>query len=340
MLRPFQHVVHLLQLMRVAQVFAAISNGWLIVFLSRIAPAPSAAPAAPVWAEPAAVTQFPLGLALLLVAVIATGLHVYGAALNDVIDARHDRLFSPDRPIAAGRMARTPALVLSVLCLLAALAAAVLLGEPPALLCLLVAGVILFYDTAGKFLPATGIITLAVIRALFMFVPNPTFAFVWPIWVMLTHLIVWMSIAYQLQSKRPRLHSREWSGLCLGWMFWTMALVGWMTWQHRLIWDGRPWLWVGPAAAAVGFIPLAWWTMRPRPNRSRRAAGKALFIRCILWLIVYDAGWLLAAGEFAPGLLHLALFAVAWGCTTLVNLLASLNEPKRGYVVGGRAAVE
>src|SRR5689334_9902505 len=101
-----RQILSLMQLTRIALALAVISNSWLMIFLAfHIEPASG---------RTREMETLPLAMALALGAVVAVGLHVYGVALNDVLDARHDRLFSPQRPIPAGRVRRTIAVVVAV----------------------------------------------------------------------------------------------------------------------------------------------------------------------------------------------------------------------------------
>src|SRR6185369_8951096 len=128
-----KRTVDLLELARVPLVFTAISNAWVVIFLTGTEADPSPAHVNP------ALNQWPLWADLLLGLGVAAGLHTYGVALNDMLDARHDRVFSPTRPIAAGGLGHTSGIVMAVLSLLAALTASVFLGQAAILLTLLAA---------------------------------------------------------------------------------------------------------------------------------------------------------------------------------------------------------
>jgi len=145
----WQKMVSLLQLTRLALVFTAVSNSWLMIFLAY-------------GLEPQTrrntglLQDYPLWAFLILGAAVAAGLHTYGIALNDLLDARYDRLFSPHRPLAAGRVGQNTAVVLCVGSLLLASTAAIFMGKASTLLFLLAAALVLFYNLLGKFVPAAG----------------------------------------------------------------------------------------------------------------------------------------------------------------------------------------
>ena len=82
----------------------AVSDVWFVILFTQARP------------EYAGVPVHEMGTfsALLAGGVVAVGLFAYGAALNDVLDARHDSAFSPDRPIPAGRIRIGQAIVVTV----------------------------------------------------------------------------------------------------------------------------------------------------------------------------------------------------------------------------------
>jgi len=325
---PLRQILSLLQLTRIALALAVVSNSWLTVFLAIHVEPPSG--------SNTIIESMPLAFALLLGAVVAVGLHVYGVSLNDVLDARHDRLFSPHRPIPAGRVHRTSAVVVAVVGLLAAILAAHFLGQAAILLCIIAAAGILFFNAMGKYLPAAGILALALIRVLNMLVPNAQLGFAWPIWMMMTHVLASAALGYLLEDKRPRLRGREVTLLALGWMLGTAAIVAFMTWRGTLLAYGRPFIWIGPAIAAALFFAVSWWVV-VRSNKlrdggdlhgERRRLGRHYMRLSILWLIVYDAAWLFCAGLIVPGLLHLLLFVSVYAILYLMGpISAAADEP-------------
>jgi 4-hydroxybenzoate polyprenyltransferase len=256
----------------------------------------------------------PLAVALLLGAVVAVGLHICGVALNDVLDARHDRLFSPQRPIPAGRVRRTSAVVVAFVGLIAAVAGALFLGHEAILLCLLAGAGILFFNATGKHLPAAGILALALIRLINMLIPNAQLGFAWPLWMTMTHVAAATALGWRLEDKRPRLERREVIRLAIGWSLGTAMIVGYMLWRGTILAYGRPFIWIGPAIAGAIFFAVSWVVvaratrLRSAGDGRRRELGRAYMRLSILWLIVYDAAWLFCAGLIVPGLLHLMLF--------------------------------
>jgi len=99
--------------------------------------------------------------------------------------------------------------------------------------------------------------------------------------------------------------------------------------------EGRPWLWLGVIVAAALFAILAWRHLRARmrPLRARIAAGDTFARASMVWLIVYDAVWLLGADLHWPALVHAALFAAAWGVMQFASMMVKLAAPPLTYRV-------
>ena len=151
--------------------------------------------------------------------MVAASLHTFSACLNDALDVRRDRAFWPRRPIPSGQVAWSRAVVLALMGLLIALASAVGLSEASSLMCLLTAAAILFYNAAGKFVPAVGIVTVGLVHALNMLIPNPRAEFLWPLWLTMTHVTACGAIAYWLEGKRPALKPAQTTWLWAAWAF-------------------------------------------------------------------------------------------------------------------------
>ncbi len=312
-------VLPVLHLTRLALVFTAVSNAWLIVFFAyELEPAGRVNPQ---------LASMPLGVALGLTAMVAVGLHTYGIALNDLLDARHDRLFSPHRPIPAGRISLTTAVTIALLSLLAGLAAVIPLGGHALMLGLVTAAAILLFNVTGKFFPAVGILMLGLIRAAHMVLPNPPMSFLYPVWLTMTHVVFTWAVAHQVEGKRPRLGQVGWAVLLGGWAFWTLVMARWAGW--RAIPLTLPvWTWLLPILAAGVFVLLALRILIPAWGEARamRDAGGRFMRLALLWLIVYDACWLLGGGWLWQGAVHLGLLAGAFISMRLLRLLALLTD--------------
>jgi len=265
----------------------------------------------------------PLWLALLLGAVAAAGLHAYGTALNDLLDVRRDRVLHPRRPLPSGAMSVQHAVITAVLGLLTATLAALALGTGPVLVCLLVAVAILFYNVTGKHLPAIGIVTLGLIRTVGMFLPNPVLGFAWPIVLAMTHVIICATVVYHVGAKRPRLQPGEQWGIASGWAFWILVLVGWMGWRDGLQMNDIPRVWIGPMVAALLFAVASRRLLRWARKQGADGAVLRLMYGSVAgaWLIVYDLTWLLSAGLWIQGFVHVGLLVLA--CAAMFSLWSS-----------------
>jgi 4-hydroxybenzoate polyprenyltransferase len=318
----WRNLLNLLQLMRVELVLAAISNSWLVIFLSR-------GPEVELHRPSEFTDLFQVWQALPLVAIISAGLSAYGTAYNDALDARHDRTFSPDRPIPAGGINPDMAIRVALLSLLVAILGAIFLPKLSMLLCLVTAAAVLFFNMTGKFLPPVGIILFGLIWAGNMVIPNPTLGYAWPVFLTITHVIACSAVAYILEAKRPLILGPDWWGLILGWVFWALIIVGWMFWQNTLALPQHPLIWVGPAAMVGLFLLVSWLLLRRHMNSParRRRAGARFSQVSVAWLILYNAGWLFGAGMNGPALLMIGVFIAAMLGVWALGLLSRLSGP-------------
>src|SRR5438477_2274618 len=145
-----QRLLSLLQLTRMALVFTAIADGVAALLLSEPDP-----------------TQIS-SRRLIAVMTISVGLYGYGMSLNDIIDRRRDRQIAAHRPLPSGRIGLIAAHVICVMLGSAAILAGVYLtrfnGMMSLVLLIWTLSLITFYDFAGKYLVAPGLLTLGLIR--------------------------------------------------------------------------------------------------------------------------------------------------------------------------------
>ena len=308
--------------MRVELVLAAVSNSWLVIFLSRGIEKDLGRPSE--FAE-----TFALWQALPLVAMISAGLSVYGTAYNDALDARHDRTFSPDRPIPAGGINPDMAIRAALLSLLVAILGAIFLPKLSMLLCLVTAAAVLFFNMTGKFLPPVGIILFGLIWAGNMVIPNPKLGYAWPVFLTITHVMACSAVAHILEAKRPLILGPDWWGLVFGWVFWALVIAGWMVWQNTLEVPAHPWIWVAPAAMVGLFFVTVWLLLRRHMNTParRRRAGARFAQVSVAWLILYNAGWLFGAGMYQPAAIMVGVFIAAMVGVWTLGFLARLSGP-------------
>ncbi len=299
-------LTRLLELARPDVLASLVSGQWLMVFLAfGIEPATRRNPA---------LDTMGLLLALLCSAVVAGGLGVFMMALNDALDARHDRAFEPGRPIPSGDVTQRAALGLAMTGLLAALGAAVAFGPISVVLALATAGAIAFYNVAGRFVPAIGVVTLGLVLGLMMVIPNPRLAFAWPVLLTMTHVIAASTLRYLLAGKRPRLTPINGWGICVGWVFWILVVLVLI----RVRADGvthhdLDTVWIGPTLAAIALGLITWLMLGPSAlaPRARRCTALRFARLATAWLVVFDASWLLSAGLWWQAVIVLLLLLIA-----------------------------
>jgi 4-hydroxybenzoate polyprenyltransferase len=280
----------LLQLTRLALVFTAIADGWCnLLLLTR----QQVGPAGSVFDR--------LGVStLLLVAGISIGLYAFGMSLNDLIDRRRDVAIAPNRPLPSGRVSPVLAQNLCMLLLAMALGCgfAYAQREPIGWLSLVLlvftAMLIGFYDLAGKYLVAPGLISLGLIRFFHSLIVAPQMPVVWQPLLLLDHVAIVSAVAYAWEQKRPALRRRDVWLVVGGLIVLNAMVIGLVLWR-RLDHAGAtaalrldPGLLL-PIAAVAAFILTAIF-IRLRAASSRQA-GQQLMLTGLLWLIVYDAAF-------------------------------------------------
>jgi 4-hydroxybenzoate polyprenyltransferase len=273
-----------IRLTRLTMAFGAVSDVWFVILLTR---------AFPVY-EDVEIYDMPLVVALIAGAVVATGLFAYGASLNDVLDVRHDSTFSPDRPIPAGRIKLGQAIVVTVASLLITVVAAAPMGRLALWIMLLVAAAILFYNAAGRFIPAVGLVTIGLIHAAHMVIPNAHLSFTLPVWLVMTHAMGIAAAVHILEDKRPRLGPRSLAGIVVGWLFWSVLVIGYGALRGGIWPSGTPlWTVIWPATAVAGFLVVSIWKAGAVQGA---VAAEKLKRYGAMWQALYGAAWLMALG--------------------------------------------
>lgn len=306
-----------IQLTRLTMAFGAVSDVWFVILLTR-------ADSRYVMVD---VYQMSLLPALIAGAVVAIGLFAYGASLNDVLDVRHDSAFSPDRPIPAGRIRVGQAVVVTIGSLIVAVLGANAMGPWALRIALLIAAGILLYNAAGRFIPPVGVISIGIIHAAHMFIPNHELAFTLPVWLVMTHATVIDILVYRLEDKRPRLTGRALAGTTLAWLILSVLILGAGAVSEDGLWPKQASA-VGvvcPILAVVAFIAVAWW--KGTGVRGRAAAEK-LKRYGAMWQSLYGAAWLLALGLNVEAM-WIGLFAVAGflGMTVIKEVTVLSGRP-------------
>ncbi len=227
-------------------------------------------------------------------------------ALNDIIDRRRDSQTAADRPIPSGRIGVRAAHAVCIALAMAVAAGGMAdhavsrceHGQPRARDSHDGAD-IGFYDLAGKYLVAIGLLTLGLIRFFHATIAAPNLPLVWHPLLLLNHVAIISTIAYLWEAKRPALTKLHWWAVLGGLALADAVCIGLVGWR-RSDRAGQSWaeaMWVTPgliypALAVAIFIALAF--AIHRANGPTRRGGQTLMLYGLLWLIVYDAAF--AAG--------------------------------------------
>lgn len=262
-------------------------------------------------------------------AVLAASLVGCGAALHDALDARHDRAFAPARPIPSRRLRRRAAASAAVLLLGVAVLASLPLGPLSTVLTLLTAFGLVFYNAAGRFLPAVGVVSLGLLHGAAMAIPRVPLAE--PVLLVMTHVMLCEALRHMADGgggKRPRGGRLRWVdglGIVAGWAFWCVLVVWFARWRGRGVEVPWSWAsasgWVGGAVALFVVVAAMIW-------RRRRGGAEAFERVATLWPTVYAAAWLAAAGLWAWALLPL-------GCAVTALAVRGVGWAARGWRDGG-----
>ncbi len=302
-----QRLLPVLQLTRMALVFTAISNAYCTALLLwMVIPVESAL-------DPAR---------MLSITGISVGLYGFGMSLNDIIDRRRDRQIASHRPLPSGRVGVLTAHTICAVLGLGAVACSVIYAQLSnnwmSVVLVVSAGLLItFYDMAGKYLVAPGLIALGLIRFLHALAPAPGIPVLWHPLLLLTHVTVLSTVAYVWEQKRPPLTKIHWWSV-LGGLTVIDAMVIALVLERRGLAGLHLTRWLAlPGAAVAGFAALAWWTWSH--SATRREAGQRLMLYGLLWLIVYDVSFVLAYVGWFPAILMLLFLPVAYFSVQLMR---------------------
>ena len=326
--RLSQRLLPLLQLTRMALVFTAIADSYATALLLRR----SSVPIDPLEAGP-----------MLAIAGISVGLYGFGMSLNDIIDRRRDRQIAAHRPLPSGRLGVVTAHVICGALLMVALAAGAyywtLSGYWQSFVFVVIAVTLIwFYDVAGKYLVAMGILTLGAIRFFHCIVAAPPIPVLWHPLLLFNHVVILSTVAYRWEQKRPPLTRAHVGVIAAGLLLVdAMAIISVGTWRGNgdvvealrkapaLAWNN--WLLL-PIAAVLAFILVGAFIRWRTPGL--RDAGQKLVLYGLLWLIIYDACFVFAYVGWWEGLLMLLFFPAGWLSVQLMrwwSKIVSLAQP-------------
>jgi hypothetical protein len=312
--RILLRIISTIQLTRLTMAFGALSDVWFVILLTRGLGDYGRMP----------VSQMALLPALFAGAIVAIGLFAYGAALNDIIDVRHDRAFSPDRPIPSGRIRPGQAVVVTVGSLIAAMLAAEAFGTPALWLAMLVAAAVLFYNVTGKHIPSVGVVSIGLIHAAHMFIPNYALSLTLPIWLIMTHAMVVGGLVHVLENKRPQFNSRSIAAAVAGWMFWSVVILGAGLMRRDSIWPPEisPLAALLPLGAVFTYVGVMLWKAR---RVEGRIAAEKIKRYGAMWQCLYGAAWLLAIGLEGEAAFMGVLAIIGFAAMTLIKEVSGLS---------------
>jgi 4-hydroxybenzoate polyprenyltransferase len=320
-----RRLLSVLQLTRMALVFTAIADSLAatLIFASRSA------------AGDASYLTYLGPRQILTVMMISIGLYGYGMSLNDIIDRRRDSQIAADRPLPSGRIGLIAAHVICALLGLAALLAGAYLAQfrHAGWLCFVLliwtAGLITFYDFAGKYLVAPGLLTLGLIRFFHATIPAPQLPLLWHPLLLLNHVTLISTIAYAWEDKRPTLTRVHWWAVLGGLGTVDATCIG-LIWFRRHVRLGAgfseslsisPGL-ILPIVAIIAFAVIGY-LFRVKSS-DIRTAGKRLMLFGLLWLIVYDASFVAGFVGWRPAVMLMLLLPIAYLCVLLMRWWAKL----------------
>jgi hypothetical protein len=310
-----RRLLGVLQLTRMALVFTAVADSFTTLLL--LANSPHGSPENP--------ERILTPGRYLSVAAMSIGLYGFGMSLNDIIDLRRDRQLAPHRPLPSGRVGIITAHVICGLLMLLALGGGAYYWSVSddwrsVLFVVLAMALIWFYDAAGKYLVAFGILTLGLIRFFHCLVPAPQIPVLWHPLLLFNHVVILSTIAYRWEQKRPTLGMVHLLMIGAGVLVVdaiAMVTLGThrgngdpveafrndpsMTWNNGLLL---------PIAAVIAFVLVGAWIRWRTPGL--RDAGQKLMLYGLLWLTIYDACFVFAYVGWWEGLLMLLFFPASW----------------------------
>ncbi|MAT80932.1 MAG: hypothetical protein CMJ29_04700 [Phycisphaerae bacterium] len=309
------------ELTRIAAGFGAVCDIWFVTVLSGIG-----------WknaGESLAIES--LLVPMLGAFMVSVGLFGYGSVLNDLLDVRHDRAFSPDRPLAAGQVRITQAVIGLVGLFIIAVLGAMFLGQESVFITLVVAAALMFYNVAGRFIPAVGVVTVGLVYALHMLIPEIRFPLFLAVWLIMSHVMILAVLVHLLEDKRPRISIRSVSGIIAGWACWSALILAIRPLRGLPLWpadqSGVDLLW--PCGAMLLMAGVGWWKIRTAGTGQR--ASERLKRYGGAWHAVYAAAWFAALQLWWASLAFLILGLVGLVAMTVVREVSGLGPGKLEY---------
>ena len=296
-----RRILAVLQIMRVALALTAVADVWTLMLLKL--------PGQSALQDP--VTQ------LILAGLASFFLYSFGMTLNDLLDARRDRLFAPWRPIPRGSLSIPGAIVLSLVLMLMGLFSAALLSwfEPTSfpialMLAMAICLLIVFYNATGKYLGYVGFIAMGLIRGVNCLMGRPSADFFILSLFLFTHIAIASAISYRLESKRPRLRLSGIWKLLVGVGLIDALATALMLWRGNVT---RAML-IDTAGPAVVALFYCIWVIRQifQHQAPPRQRGERIMLIGLFTLFAYDSALLAANCSFRGMVLILGLGVISY----------------------------
>ena len=310
---------------RVATAYGVVANMLFVVLWVRRHPEH----------EPAGtLAALPLPVALLCAASVGVGLYAFATAVNDVFDANRDRALRLDRPIATGGLSIEATLGVVLATAGVAMGGSVFFGSLPVLLTmgLLFGGFV--YNASVRFVPGLGLPMLGMLYAGSMLVPAPGLKFLWPVWIVFTHVTLTALLTHAVGKRSPRLTVRSMVTAIFLWL--VASVVGglWAWW--RVPEPGHLWPDWAPMEAAfwpafmlLGYVALAMWVVLRRGRGTRSA--ERLWRYGALWMPLYCAAFFFGDRAYMSAGAMLAIAAAGPIAIAVVREIYGLVQHPVGF---------
>jgi hypothetical protein len=278
------------QAARAGLAYGAMAEGWFAVAV----------------ADRAGTLEGGLIPSLAAMSVVSLGLFVFGVAMNDVLDRKHDRAFAGGQD---GRwlVSVQSLAVLAIVSLLAALGAASQFGRGGMLVAGLTAAGIVAYNALAKFIPAFSFVSLGAIGALHMLVPDQHPAVLLPFWFSMTFSAIIAGIVHRARQKRPAATVRGMAFATGLWAGWSAVLAWWIAPAGHDVLAGLPVAERGLSAAALllaVFVAVAV-ALRRRTSGNPRFADRFVRLATLVQALI-PAAWLIGMGRSDAAMLFAA----------------------------------
>ena len=243
-------------------------------------------------------------LAIGCVIVVAVGLVIYGAALNDLLDRGRDAIHRGVDSIRGPG----PWTILLIGSLLLALFAASTIPGDAIHVALVLASLMLFHNAVARFIPAIGLLIPGAVIAGVMLVPNWRLNPSLVVWSVMTMMTLTSIVVHVRANKRPLLSFRASVAVIIGWCVMSGVVLTLPGEGLSAVWpqtDVTGLAWPAVAWSITGFF--CWSSVRSGVESS--AAGHSMIRTVGLWQPVIAAAWCQSLGMHTAAVIFLLVAA-------------------------------